>query len=564
MKKFLYLLWIVAIISACSNDFLDTENLREKDLDSYYASPKDLDEALAGVYNALYMPDILSMEGVAANLLSDMMLGGGGPDDVKAKAIDAFQDPLEDTYFDLWGKTYQGVTRANALIEKGSEADLTANFTSDAEAQAFKRNILGEAHFMRAFFYFRAAKFFGGMPLITKINDDRTVGRATFSETFAQIASDLKKAIEMMPSETFTNIPTSQYGHANKWVAQAYLARVYLFYTGYMTNIEGQATSELPLVEGGGISKAEVLNNLEDCIANSGYKLADDFRELWPYANVNSSAGEVVLPWADDEDLEWVGQDGHTPTFGTGNLETMFMVRYSFGDWGYGQQFSNRIPLFFGVRGNNMVPFGTGWGWGPVNPNLWHQWDDTDPRKRGSILELGEAAQGTQSYQGSQGDHETGYTNKKYTTVQHGGSLGVVGMFVYMYNWPNTDFQLWAAQDYQLIRFADVLLMHSEISETPNGLNQVRARAGLSSVGYSLEALKEERLHELSFEGLRWFDIVRWGDVDTAFNGTIPVNNSGIAGTYSITYRSETKGLLPIPETEIRLSGGLYQQNPGW
>jgi hypothetical protein len=106
--------------------------------------------------------------------------------------------------------------------------------------------------------------------------------------------------------------------------------------------------------------------------------------------------------------------------------------------------------------------------------------------------------------------------------------------------------------------------MHSEISETNDGLNTVRNRAGLGSISYSLDAIKQERLHEFSFEGLRWFDIVRWGDVDNAFSDTFEVNNSGIDGTYQTMYRTETKGLLPVPETEIRLLNGSYNQNPGW
>jgi hypothetical protein len=106
--------------------------------------------------------------------------------------------------------------------------------------------------------------------------------------------------------------------------------------------------------------------------------------------------------------------------------------------------------------------------------------------------------------------------------------------------------------------------MHSEISETATGMNTVRARAGLDPIGYSLNAIKEERMHEFAFEGIRWFDLVRWGDVANAFEGTIDVRNSGIDAKYSVQYRPETKGLVPIPETEIRLSNGVYEQNPGW
>jgi len=572
MKKLLYTVYgaTMILIMGCSDSFLDTENLYEKSLENFYKSPQDLNEAMAGVYNALYTAGVHSDEGIAANLLSDMMLGGGGPDDRSAKNVDSFQDPEEDTYSDLWKETYNGVTRANALIEKAAEVDLSLFFDTAEEAAAYKDQIIGEAYFMRGFYYFRAVKFFGGMPLILAIEDPRDAPRSSIAETYAQVASDFKMAIETMPNTSFPNIPTADYGHANKWVAQAYLARAYLYFTGYMTHMEGQATTELPLADGGSLSSNDILGYLNDCIANSGHDLAGDFRNLWPYSYANISAGTTVLPWAATEGLSWVGQDGHSPTFGSGNLETMFALRYSTTDWGPGQQYNNRMPLFFGIRDNSMVPFGQGWGWGTVNSKLWSQWDDTDERKEGSILELGNPDQGTDGYQADKGDHETGFFNKKYTTIQHqdpdpNGNDGIKGMFYFLYNMSHGDpMQLWAAQDFILMRYADVLLMHSEISGTADGMNAVRQRAGLGPIGYSLEALKQERLHEFAFEGLRWFDLVRWGDVETAFSDNVNVSNSGAAAVYKVTYRPETKGLVPVPESEIRLSAGVYQQNPGW
>src|SRR5690606_27230193 len=191
-----------------------------------------------------------------------------------------------------------------------------------------------------------------------------------------------------------------------------------------------------------------------------------------------------------------------------------------------------------------------------------------DPRKEGSILQLGNAEQGTDAWQSGFGDHETGFMNKKYTTIQHedpAGVDGTKGMFYFLYDMTHGDpMQLWSAQDYVYLRFADVLLMHSEITENPEGMNKVRDRADLDPIGYSLAALKEERKHEFAFEGLRWFDLVRWGDVDTAFGGQVSLQNSGIDATYSVQYRAETKGLVPIPESEIRFSNGVYEQNPGW
>ncbi|MBW1654435.1 RagB/SusD family nutrient uptake outer membrane protein [Flavobacterium quisquiliarum] len=568
MKKLKYIIAISVIFTASScDDYLDQDNITEKSLVSFYKSPTDIDEAMAGVYNAIYANNITSEEQVAANLMDNMMFGGGGPDDKAAKWVDNFEDPTEDTYRDMWVQSYNGISRANAIIEKVPLADFSTYFNTPTEAADFKNQALGEALFMRAFFYFRLAKFFGGVPLIIAYDGDRRAPRATYTETFAQIASDLKLAIETMPATPFTSIPTARYGHANKWVAEAYLGRVFLFYTGYMSNIENQATADLPLVGGGSITGTQVATYLSDCVNNSGHKLASDFRNLWPYSYVNKASGTNILPWATTEGLAWVGQDGASPTFGTGNLETMFVQRFSFGDWGWtnGNIYTNRMTLFNSMRGNSLVPFGEGWGWCTVNPKLYSGWDDTDPRKRGSILEVARADQGTGGYAKDKGDHETGLFNKKYASLQYDNGKGAnVGMFVQLYAWANADMQLMHAQDFIFMRFADVLLMHSEITKTPDGMNAVRARAKLPAVAYSMQNIKDERLHEFAFEALHWFDLVRWGDVNTAFNDVIQVRNSGVDANYSVKYRPETKGLVPIPETEMRLLNGVYTQNPGW
>ena len=152
--------------------------------------------------------------------------------------------------------------------------------------------------------------------------------------------------------------------------------------------------------------------------------------------------------------------------------------------------------------------------------------------------------------------------------LEYDDGTGMKGLFNYIYDWPNTDMQLRHAQDFYYMRFADVLLMLSELTEDAQYMNQVRDRAGLDPIAYSLDALKQERLYELAFEGLRWFDLVRWGDVNdnskNFFDNTIQVGNSGTVATYQVNYRPETKGLVSIPETEIRLSNGVYEQNPGW
>ncbi len=578
MKKIIYSIGIGAllIMSSC-DDHLDTVNLYEKNLETFYRTPTDIKEAMNGVYNTLFVDNPHSEEHLAANLLSDYMFGGGGPDDMSAKNVDGFVDPADDTYRSLWVETYNGVYRANAIIEAVTNGDFSKYFNTAAEAEVFKNNTLGEAYFMRGFLMFRAARFFGGMPLIPTTKSSREVARASFSDTWAFIAGDFKMAAETLPKIKAQNFPLSEYGHANVWVAKSYIARAYLHYTGYMTNIEKQATDVLPLPNGGSLTKAQVITELEDVIANSGYALVSDFRNLWPYAHVNKNARKYnptgthpVLPWAETNGLEWVGQDGPNATVGTGNREVMFAMRYGLADWSYGQKFNNRIPLFFGIRDHSLVPFGQGWGWGTVHPALYDQWPNDDIRKEGSVLNLNSKAvdHGLQGWSIGKGDHNTGLMNKKYTTIQHGGPDGTKGLFYYIYNMKHGDpFQLWAAQDFFYLRFADVLLMHSELTGTATGMNAVRQRAGLAPLAYTLLNLKKERLYELAFEGIRWFDLVRWGDVETTnnfFGVEANVNNSGVNTTYRVTYPAQTKGLVPIPESEVRLSNGVYVQNPGW
>ena len=94
MKKLIYITFIAALVLAtsCSKDYLDTDNLYGKSLETFYSTPQDIAEAMAGVYNAIYTPNVHSNESVAASLMSDLMLGGGGPDDKSAKWVVDFLD----------------------------------------------------------------------------------------------------------------------------------------------------------------------------------------------------------------------------------------------------------------------------------------------------------------------------------------------------------------------------------------------------------------------------------------------------------------------------------------
>jgi hypothetical protein len=219
-------------------------------------------------------------------------------------------------------------------------------------------------------------------------------------------------------------------------------------------------------------------------------------------------------------------------------------------------------------------PFGQGWGAGPVAPKLWSDWSDTDLRKRASICDVTAELPGYAAGGGwADWIQETKLHFKKGCSISCKDDGTRIDPFErVMYN-IDRQWDVCIIHDLVLIRFADVLLMHSELTETPDGMNRVRGRVNLGTVAYSLQALQEERRHELAFEGVRWNDMRRWGadyakaaleeqaGVQIGVSGN-PITNVQ-AGSYSARY-DKTRGFFPIPETEIMLSEGLYKQNPGW
>ncbi len=590
MKKiFIPALALTMLVSGCEN-FLNSENIYGKDLENFYATPDEVSEAVGGMYVSMYAATIGGDESMIANIMDDIVLGGGGAGgEEDATYIDAFKNKGTDFFKEMWTDTYEGVYRANAIIERLSDPkyNLDAHFNSPSQAKEFVDQALAEAYFMRGYCMFRAARFFGGLPLIPKTDSPRNVPRASYTETFRMAMSDFKVAVDLFPNISANRISPTEYGHANRWVAIGYLSRAYMFYTGYMTNIENKPTTEITLNSNAGdvvVNKEMVIKLLEDCRDNSGFYLVPKFANLWAYSYLNAAGeiygdanGDNVLPWAKEEKLEWVGQDGFTSTLeGTsGNPEVMFSVRYGLAMYNtpshVGTSNTNRMCMVSGPRDNTLVPFYKGWGYCPVNSSFFADWDDADERKEASAFEMGDAQHRADNFTLPTSHQYTGIQQKKYTgLVIKGKKFGVHGLFSYVYDTKADNVvQQGHATDFILMRFSDILLMHSELTESADGLNTVRQRVGLSETTYSLEALKKERMYEFAFEGRRWFDLVRWGDInssseDVYFNKTFTVKNNKLDEQYSMTYPKAQKGLLPVPETEITLSNGVYTQNPGW
>ncbi|MEO8534766.1 MAG: RagB/SusD family nutrient uptake outer membrane protein, partial [Flavobacterium sp.] len=132
------------------------------------------------------------------------------------------------------------------------------------------------------------------------------------------------------------------------------------------------------------------------------------------------------------------------------------------------------------------------------------------------------------------------------------------------------NFQIDNYQDYAVIRFADVLLMAAELNLDSNNalaladFNRVRDRAFKDTAHRVLTLNKtvimEERRLELALEGQRYFDLIRQ-DMNVA-KAAIEKNSAG--SQFAVTFRPETLGWFPLPQSQVVLSNGTIKQNPGW
>lgn len=172
---------------------------------------------------------------------------------------------------------------------------------------------------------------------------------------------------------------------------------------------------------------------------------------------------------------------------------------------------------------------------------------------------------------------QTGYFQKKYININsyNEGKIEPFGKQMFPGISSQTSQQLLQIADLIHIRFADVLLMQSELKQDATGLNKVRARSHLAPVAYSLEAIKQERRWELAFESIRWWDILRWsgpsleeaGDILNKQTGFNIINAATVVPMVKFDYKKRlqaTQGYWPIPQDEIDISNGVLEQNPGW
>jgi len=557
-------------------------------------------------------------------VMSDNCYGSGGLQDNKVKAMHHLVEMNSNQYEQAFILLYGGINRANNQIETIDNVKWTGN-------EAKRNQLLGEGYFMRGIYTLWLTQLFGDVPLITSttITDDSEVSAE--EKIYPQIISDFVSGMNLM-SEAKSS------GHANKFVAEAFLARAYMFWAGFYKKVSDLSTGSAPainLVKQEGcdketLSQADVVTALKDVVANGGYKLLEDYRSLWQYSN--------SLVWDeahDNADATGNKEGTHAyafiadmkrencfdqPGMGNGNDEELFQIQFmnasrwgingaieNGGTYSTSRMYCNYLSCWWALRvnGNNgnrdyTYPFTQGWGQGSPSCNIWDDWTAAedkggykDIRKLGSLIDcVNEFSNenGLKGYTFVKDDcEESGYGVKKYNGVTLDALTGDTPWWEAV----SPEFKAGGTlensmqgshfEDFYLMRYADVLLMLSELTGDPQYMNQVQARAGVPQTGYSLKAIQDERRWEFAFEGIRFNDMRRWSGKDSgegsyaaqalqAQAGKKVVVKGNTSDKVTMTHMTcswakryaDTNGFLAKPQNQINLMNGKLKQNPGW
>ena len=620
MKK--YILSALAVCSAAiftsCDDMLDTDprvtDATSATFPGKIADVEALNTATYSIMNTMGGGDADSQNPFLWwEVMSDNCFGSGGLQDNKVKSLHHLVQMNSNQYEQPFVLLYGGINRANNQIETIDNVDWTGN-------EAKRNQLLGEGYFMRGLYTLWLTQLYGDVPLITAtlITEEMKTQVSAEEVIYPQILSDFVSAQNLMSTEKSS-------GHANKYVAEAFMARAYMFWAGFYKKVADLSTGSAPainLVEQEGctaasLSQADVVSALRDIVSSGAYELLEDYRSLWQYSNsyvwdetqkaLETGEGHAYKFIADMKRENCFDQPG----MGNGNKEELFQIQFmnaskwdldQKGPYSCARMYCNYLSVFWALRVNGhngdrnfTYPFTQGWGQGTPSNNIWDDWTVaenkggyTDIRKLGSLID-GVTENKEIDYEFVKDCCEaSGFGVKKYNGVTLDALTGdspwwdFAGGESFKGTLENP-MQGDHFEDFYLMRYADVLLMLSEMTGDAQYMNQVQKRAGVPETPYSLKELQNQRRWEFAFEGLRFNDMRRWSGKDggescyaakalQAQDGKQMVVKGNVANkttmkhmTCSWTKRyADTNGFLAKPQSQITLMNGKLIQNPGW
>lgn len=397
---------------------------------------------------------------------------------------------LNSAVINIWQNAYVIINKCNGALKY---ADLVSDL-SDAR----KKQIKGEAYFLRAMAYFDLVKTYsynprfvitaqdrGGVPIVLDYvqnypGDIKYPARATTTAVYDQVKSDLNAAIAIFP-------PTSVDGvkRGNKAAAYALLSRVNL-YLGEWQNCMDNATNALT---------SGVGTFVDPGVAATAQQKSDAYKSIW-------YSGTAVSP----ESLFELNYEA-TETLGSDGLSSIY-TRSTFGG----------------------TPSTGGAGYGDAAPqaNLVAAYEAGDVRKDllFAITKGSEAILWNQKYPA-----------QKAASVDNNKLLRVSEMYLNR-----------AEAGVQLNTAASLLIAQAD-------LNKIRQRANLPIIPVTFAAVFNERRIELAYEGQRWFDLLRTGSAINKSSTTLPANATPTSTILFSDYRLLSK----IPTTEVTNNPNLVQ-----
>lgn len=522
MKKYISAIALAAALvsGTASCSFLD----KEPDFLSptnYYKTPDQVESALNGVYNRLIDPNgrMYSKALYSYFAISDEAFYKNiSINNIRVMQFDA--GSLDIGRF--WEVLYEGVSRANYLIAYTDESIL------DTEA---KRALLGEAYFLRGYYYFLLTSYFGEVPLKltpTESPNEKPLAKAPLAEIYASILKDMGRAEEMVLD--IESLPSNE--RVSLTAVQAVMARVHLKMAGY------------PLRETS--HYADALAYAEKVVSSGKHSLNPDYQQIF----INHSQ-DINEP---RECLWEVGMYGNK--IGTEDL-------------------AGSVGVENGILCRD-VQVGYSGGAMQVTKRLYDAFEEGDLRRDWNIS----------PYRYDTDD--AGVTTRYYFTAKQIYNRNP-GKWRREYE-TGTKAQLYNSTNFPIMRYSDVLLMKAEAinavkhgpdAEAYEAINKVRRRAwgldpevpsadcdlsGLSEEEFQ-KAIRDERFRELCFEGQRKLDLIRWGLYVETMND-FGREAAADGGSFSYAGNSgknvtERNVVFPIPNTELTVNK-LMTQNPGW
>ncbi len=480
--------------------------------ESFYTIPDHAEAALASVY-----ADLRFMGGTAGIFSSnwqllEAMTGTSTTETAQNSDLNNLYGLVHDGntahVVNYWNGLYKVIAQANQVLDK------TPGIALMDEKQRAK--ILGETRFLRAGAYFTAVRLWGDIPLITKPqtveSEDFLPARAPQEEIYKLIVEDLVAA------EAAGLAWTDVSGRVNLAAVKAQLARVYLTMAGF------------PLNKGAAY-----------------YKLAaDKAAEVIAYSTANPTAINLFTTY----------EEVHREST-KNRLEHLFMLQYN--TVVGGNPMDNMYPNFKPVTFNG--PGGTGST--VPTPQFYASYEPGDLRAK---------------------DQE-GYFYTSYFTNGNGAPFQLNAPYIFKHFNRTSNGTSGAAGtrnnnlNVPQIRYAEVLLIFAEAQNEVGGPNQaaydafkrIRDRAKLTTPAlgtYSAatfrEAVWRERWHELCYEQITWFDMVRlrkvYNEATNGFDNFVGHVNPSSNKQPLL----EKHLLLPLGKQEMLNNPNLKPQNPGY